>query len=141
MNGDWTSYHDDPQTYIAKFRLVHDVFAEEAPNVAIIWCVNALPETNWDAYYPGDNYVDWVGVNFYSVIHHDNDAARPAWLEHPTTMLDGIYAKYSTRKPIAICEYGSSHQENMDSDKDYSDVAAEKISSLFAALPRKYPRG
>ena len=28
-------------------------------------------------YYPGDEYVDWVGVNFYSVYYHDNGPSRP----------------------------------------------------------------
>ncbi|MCA1597163.1 MAG: hypothetical protein LC772_12180 [Chloroflexi bacterium] len=121
MNGDWTVYHRDPALYRAKFRLVHDVMARLAPNVAMIWCVNHIPETNMDDYYPGDDAVDWVGVNFYSVIHHDNDPARPADFENPATMLEYVYRKYSSRKPIAICEYGASHREQLALGTDLFD--------------------
>ncbi|MDR3710867.1 MAG: glycosyl hydrolase [Capsulimonadaceae bacterium] len=140
MNGNWTTYHDNPALYREKFRLVHDVFARIAPNAAMIWCVNAIPDTNYDAYYPGDDSVDWVGVNIYSVIHHDNDPSRSATEEHPTAQLRKVYEKYATRKPIAICEFGSSHQEALDREIDYSPIAAEKIHSLLAALPRLFPR-
>ena len=39
MNGDWTAYSGDPEKYIEKWRLVHDVMAEEAPNVMMVWTV------------------------------------------------------------------------------------------------------
>lgn len=140
MNGDWTAYHADPALYQEKFRLVHDVMAQEAPNVAMIWCVNSLPDNNYALYYPGDAYVDWVGVNIYSVLHHDNDPSRPATDESPISLLRPVYAEYASRKPIAICEYGSSHEESISPGHDFSDVAATKLSSLLAALPRRFPR-
>ncbi|HET6384155.1 MAG TPA: glycosyl hydrolase [Armatimonadota bacterium] len=140
MNGDWTAWHNDPSLYKAKFRLVHDVMARLAPNVAMIWCVNQVPEYNMDDYYPGDAYVDWVGVNFYSVLHHDNDPARPAGFENPASLLEYVYHKYAARKPIAICEYGASHRDKLDLSKDESVVAANKLAELFSALPREFPR-
>jgi len=140
MNGDWTAWHNDPSLYKAKFRLVHDVMARLAPNVAMIWCVNQVPEYNMDDYYPGDAYVDWVGVNFYSVLHHDNDPARPAGFENPASLLEYVYHKYAARKPIAICEYGASHRERLDPAVDYSVLAADKLTELFSALPREFPR-
>ena len=140
MNGDWTNYHNDPHQYRLKFRLVHDVMAQLAPNVAMIWCPNASPEYNIDEYYPGDDVVDWVGINFYSVLHHDNDRYQPASFENPADMLNYVYQRYGSRKPIAICEYGASHREALDPAVDRSDVACAKIAQLFAALPRQYPR-
>ena len=140
MNGDWTNYHDNPALYRRKFRLVHDVMARLAPNVVMVWCPNTIPEDTIDEYYPGDDVVDWVGVNFYSVLHHDNNPSVPADFEHPVSMLKYIYAKYSARKPIAICEYGASHRESLAPDVDRSPVAAAKILELFAAIPREFPR-
>ena len=140
MNGDWTAYHGDPELYRRKFRTVHDVMARLAPNVAMIWCVNSVPEYNMDGYYPGDDAVDWVGVNFYSVLHHDNDPSRPAWFENPATLLKYVYHRYAGRKPIAICEYGASHREKINPYVDQSAIAAGKIAALLAALPRQFPR-
>jgi hypothetical protein len=68
MNGDWVPYHGHPALYIEKFRLVARVMHEEAPNVAMVWCPNDVPEHKIKAYYPGAQAVDWVGVNFYSVL-------------------------------------------------------------------------
>nr|MDQ2732951.1 glycoside hydrolase family 26 protein [Armatimonadota bacterium] len=104
MNGDWVAYNGNPDLYKAKFRLVHDLMNQLAPNVAMIWCVYPTPENNIDDYYPGDAYVDWVGVNFFSVYHHDNDPSSPAWFENATLPLRYVYAHYAARKPIAICE-------------------------------------
>ncbi len=139
MNGDWTAYHNDPALYREKFKLVHDVMARIAPNVAMIWCPNSIPEDNIDQYYPGDEAVDWVGINLYSVLHHNNDRTVPG-LEDPTHLLKGIYDRYSSRKPIAICEYSASHRESLAPAVDRSDVAAAKIAEMYSALPRLFPR-
>lgn len=139
MNGEWTAYHNNPALYRAKFKLVHDVMARLAPNVAMIWCPNSIPEDNMDQYYPGDDAVDWVGVNLYSVIHHNNDQSVVA-LENPTSLLKMVYSKYASRKPIAVCEYGASHRESLAPEMDRSDVAAAKIAEMYGALPRLFPR-
>jgi len=139
MNGDWTPYHDNPELYKEKFRLVHDVFARLAPNVAMIWCVNHIPEQNIARYYPGDQYVDWVGVNFYSVYYHDNHRNRPASFESPASYLKYVYQHYAAKKPIAVCEYGATHRDTVDR-VDRSAFAAAKLMQLFTALPRLYPR-
>lgn len=139
MNGDWTRYHDNPSLYRRKFQLVHDVFQKYAPNVAMIWCVNHTPEANIDEYYPGDKYVDWVGVNFYSVIYYDNNRNRPASGDNPSVFLKYVYNKYASRKPIAICEYGVSHAAALDG-VNRSELAVEKFSQMYSSLPRLYPR-
>ncbi len=139
MNGDWTRYHKDPALYRRKFQTVHNVFEKYAPNAAMIWCVNHVPEHNIDQYYPGDKYVDWVGINFYSVIYYDNNRNRPAYQDNPAVFLKYVYNKYAKRKPIAICEYGASHAAALDG-ASRSELAVEKISQMYASLPRLYPR-
>ncbi len=139
MNGKWTRYHDNPELYKQKFRLVHDVMAKLAPNVAMIWCVNQIPEYNITQYYPGDDYVDWVGVNCYSVFFHDNNRNRPAEFENPSSYLTYVYQQYSARKPIAICEYGVTHMAALDR-VERQDFAATKWAQMLAALPRRFPR-
>ena len=139
MNGDWTAYHGDPAAYRAKWMLVALTMRQFAPNVAMLWCVNSIPEKNIDEYYPGDEYVDWVGINFYSVPFYDNQTDRPGLADNPSDALKYVYGKYAIRKPIAICEFGASHQSKADG-KDRSPWAAKKISELYASLPRLYPR-
>ena len=139
MNGGWTRYGGDPLQYRTKWGVVQKVMARYAPNVAMVWCVNSIPETNIALYYPGDAYVDWVGVNCYSVPYHDNIPARSAFAENPADLVRFVYDNYARRKPIMVCEYGASHRGAADG-VDRSVWAARKITEMYAALPRLYPR-
>lgn len=139
MNGDWTPWHGNPTLYRQKFAQVHRVLHRYSSKVATIWCVNAIPSDNIAPYYPGDANCDWVGVNLYSTPFTDNDRTRQAFRESPLTLLDPIYRRYSARKPIAICEYGASHQSAVDGVVRTS-FAVEKMSLLYGALPLLYPR-
>lgn len=139
MNGGWVPYHGDPETYKEKFRLVARVFHRYAPNAAMVWCPNEIPEAQIPAYYPGSEAVDWVGVNFYSVLYNDNSLSRPVGWRNPADALDYIYRTYSDRHPILIGEYGATHESSLDSTAR-PDFAAAKFAELYAALPRRYPR-
>ncbi len=139
MNGDWTPYSGNPALYRDKFRLVNRVLHLYAAKVATIWCVNAVPVGNIDAYYPGEGGCDWVGVNFYSTPFADNDRSREAFRESPLALLEPIYRRFSARKPIAICEYAASHQSAVDGVVR-TGFATEKMALLYGALPLLYPR-
>ena len=139
MNGFWTPYHKDPILYRVKFRLVHQVLHRYAPRAATIWCVNSVPSQTIANYYPGDDGCDWVGVNFYNAPFYDNDVRRSALLDSPLSLLDPVYKRYAARKPIAICEYGASHMAAVDK-KLRNEFAIEKMTLLYGALPRLYPR-
>lgn len=69
-NGTWypwstTRNGGSPAAYVAAFRHVHDVFlAQGALNVSWVWSPNAGPRAT-DGY-PGDAYVDIIGVDGYN---------------------------------------------------------------------------
>ena len=140
MNGDWTRYGRDPLEYKVKWGIVQGVMAQIAPKVAMVWCVNNIPERTIEKFYPGDKYVDWVGVNLYSVPFFDNQVSRVGLYQNPADLLRFVYKTYARRKPIAICEYGASHQSTADGGRDRSEWAGRKIGELYASLPRLYPR-
>ncbi len=139
MNGPWVKYHGNPKLYIEKFRLVADKMRQYAPNVAMVWCPYATPTRLIPSYYPGDAYVDWVGVNIYSVTYYDQDWKKPAKQVHPTEKLDYVYDRYSAKKPIMIGEYGAAHWSALES-KSTTDFAMRAIQAMYQALPRAYPR-
>lgn len=138
MNGTWQAYSGDPRAYIDKWRLVHRVMKAAAPNVAMVWCPFATPRATIADYYPGDEYVDWVGVNIYSVVHQDGDLSKPP-SEDPLSLLSYVYNLYAERKPIAICEYASTHYCRAEA-RDTTDFAIEKMTRLYSALPDRFPR-
>ena len=104
MNGNWFAWdgtHNGGKTagYVQAWKRLHRIFRDEgAQNVAWVWSPNwnSGPGVSWNAYqhyYPGDAYVDWVGVSGY-----------PFGGETPKTMFRGICAEYGARKPIMLTE-------------------------------------
>jgi hypothetical protein len=64
FNGSWNGYQ--PDTYQAAWkRIVDKLRANELENVATIWCVGA-ETTDYMKYYPGDDLVDWWGIDLFS---------------------------------------------------------------------------
>lgn len=112
---------------------------EEAPNVMMVWTVFTFPQSNILSYYPGDDYVDWVGVNIYNVIYHNGNINLRADQEDPLELLDYVYDTFSERKPIQISEFGATHYTITDG-KYYEDFAIEKITRMYNGLKTKYPR-
>ncbi|MFJ9552077.1 glycoside hydrolase family 26 protein [Streptomyces erythrochromogenes] len=72
MNGDWERWgasEASPSEYVRAWRHIHTIFADiGATNVIWTWSPNIIqPGTNKDLspYYPGNKYVDWVGLVGY----------------------------------------------------------------------------
>ena len=66
FDGPWNNY--DPTRYRNAFRYIKDYLDNQGvTNVAYVWQSAAWGETggNIDPWYPGDNYVDWVGLSFF----------------------------------------------------------------------------
>lgn len=77
MNGDWTSWSGTvngnvPSDYVPAWRHVHDIFVQEgATNAMFLWSPNvegdlATATDTFNKYYPGDAYVDYVGMDGYN---------------------------------------------------------------------------
>lgn len=138
MNGTWQSYSGDSEKYIEKWRTVYRVMDSVAPNVVMVWCPFATPRSTISDYYPGDEYVDWVGVNIYSVVHQDGDITKPA-TEDPVALLQYVYDRYAERKPIAVCEYGATHYCRA-AGEDVTDFALNKMTRMYESLVDRFPR-
>lgn len=127
MNGDWFPWSgkyngkdtkdkygdpnlaDGPEIYRDAYRHIIDIFNEEgATNVTWVFHVNSdsFPAESWNnysAYYPGDEYIDWIGVSSYGAITPDED-----W-ENFTDIMDKSYPELesvSKTKPLAVLEFG-----------------------------------
>ncbi len=84
MNGDWSPWSgtlngNSPEKHIAAYRYIRKFFTSVS-NVKFGWTVNntSLPETLENAierYYPGDEYVDYVGVDGFNF----NDGEWETW--------------------------------------------------------------
>ena len=87
--------------FVQAWRHVVDIFrAVGANNVSWAWVVNSYPQPTDEpviAYWPGDDYVDWVGADIY-------DVSPPHWLDGPY----GIAVSH--HKPLYIGEFGIRHE-------------------------------
>lgn len=139
MNGQWTVWNGDPAAYIAKFKLVHDIMAEEAPNVAMVWSPGDVPHGTMAQYYPGDAYVDWVGVSMYTEPYENGDPAKPGLGIGPVERLNEIYWLYADRKPVMISETAVAHLAHKDG-ASFTEWAAMNLDRVYSAMTKKYPR-
>jgi hypothetical protein len=72
MNGNWYPWgvtQTSAAAFVAAWRHIHNLFAAAgASNVIWVWnpnVITALPQVQLQPYYPGDAYVDWVGITGY----------------------------------------------------------------------------
>ena len=125
--------------YKEKFALVSRVMKEEAPNVAMVWTPFAEPARLIPNFYPGDQWVDWVGVNIYSVYVHDGDPNKVAMNEDPVDFLKNVYSLYADRKPIHISEYAATIWCK-GAGVETVEWAIEKTKRFYGALRDDFPR-
>lgn len=134
MNGNWYAWSgantgSNPQKYIDAWRYVWNRFqAIGATNVVWVWSPNwnSVPTNSWNNlqnYYPGDAYVDWVGVDFYGLKYDDIPVA---------TNLDSVYIPYSATKPIMIAETSAADCANYGVGTTHTKD--QWINDLFTTL-------
>lgn len=124
MNGHWEKWgtrHVDAADYVEAWRHVHDVFTEAgASNVIWTWTpniVNPVKSVDLADYYPGDAYVDWVGMVGYFTQEEDNAFGS---VFGPTIEKIGTL----TKKPLIIVETAAAPGERRRAD----------VRNLFAGV-------
>ena len=130
MNGNWYPWSPgvNGQTaaqYVAAYRHVHDIFTQVgATNVKWIWSPNVVYNGSWPLtqLYPGNSYVDYVGIDGYNWGTDDGHS----W-QSPSGVFGATLSQVQaiTNKPILLSEVGCS--------PDGGNKAAW-ITSLFAML-------
>jgi len=107
MNGNWYPWGQRPQTYVTAYRRIVMLFRSEGvQNVTWMWSINADPLNNITSYYPGDAYVDIIGIDGYN---YGTSLPGHTWqtfsqIFNPSyTILSSTY-----NKPIVISEIASS---------------------------------
>ncbi|WP_199616220.1 glycosyl hydrolase [Paenibacillus alkalitolerans] len=140
MNGNWVPWNGDPAKYIEKFGLVADIFHEEASdNVVMVWAPNDIPTNTIEQYYPGDKYVDWIGVSLYSIYNPTLDPLK-AGIDRSNHLqkFEHIYELYAKKKPLFISEGGIAFIYP-EANRNVEKWAAYRTNEFYATLPMLYP--
>ncbi|MDR1705430.1 MAG: hypothetical protein LBS19_12195 [Clostridiales bacterium] len=138
----------DPAQFIAAFRFVSSIMKERAPNVAMLWSPGATGhiETTYAQFYPGDEYVDWVGVSLYTVKYFQGNknldgTAQVLYMTggfaNPVKKLEGIVAQYGDRKPIMLSECGVENY-SVTNGEDVTEWAKPQLRAVYQTIPMVY---
>jgi len=137
MNGDWCAYSaywssKDASLYVDSYRYLYRIFAEEGAN-NVLWVWNphdgSYPPFAWNdklLYYPGDAYVDIVGLTGYNAGTYYPGEEWRGFRE----IYDPLYASYDAlfpHKPFIITEFAS------------NSVGGDKVAWINEAM-RYMPR-
>ena len=139
-----------PEIFVDSFRFVAD-YAHTKENIAMVWAPNDTGglDTTFEEYYPGDEYVDWIGCSLYTMPFFQgnpnvDDAGNMSFIMGPyanpsmrAKMLHDFMQRNNIRKPVMITEGGV----GFESPKgiDYTDWAAHQLRMYYADLCRAYP--
>jgi hypothetical protein len=127
MNGFWYPWgtkKTTPAEFTAAYKHIHDLFGEEgATQVIWVWSpnvINPMPKVKLKPYWPGDDYVDWVGVIGYYAAHGPSTYKSL----YGSTMTQ---IRTFTKKPFIIAETAAQAGERKPADiKDLLQGTAKR---------------
>ena len=141
FNGNWYPWgttHATAAQFVAAWQRIHNLFAAAgATNVIWVWDPNDIypvPNVSLKQYYPGDAFVDWVGVTGYWTQDGPNTYGS---LYLPT--LDEI--RTFTEKPFIVAE--TSVEAGSNEGQSLSDLfkAVEQHSDIIGFVWYDYDKG
>jgi hypothetical protein len=155
MNGDWFSWSgvfqggadtaafgdsrqaDGPERYIAAYRHIVDLFRrKEVKNVSWLFQANykSHPDEPWngiEAYYPGDAYVDWVGISLYGVQFQDEPWHGFGVLMDPAYK---ALLRLFPHKPLMLAEWGVGEWPRKGDKAAWYREVLEKLETTYPRI-------
>lgn len=148
----------DPDNFVELFRYVAD-YAHTKDNIAVVWPPNNVGSVNLRLidYYPGDEYVDWIGMSLYVMPYFQGDPKQTGY-SNSISFVAGNYSnavigakalidymdKRGITKPYVITE-GSVGFGETPGRPDYKDGmefinwAEQQLRRYYYELPRVCP--
>ena len=137
MNGNWYPWSEQcpenkPGQYVQAWQHVHDLFNKVgADNITWVWSPNVVypGSTSLKELYPGNNYVDWVGVDGFNgtTLYSHQWESFTGLFQSTYDAIQGM----STHKPMMVSETATSGNASIKS--------AWIANALSQALPVVFP--
>jgi beta-mannanase len=132
MNGTWYPWCERtngnrPGQYVRAWRHVHDIFSEVgATNVTWVWSPNIIYDSasaNLRELYPGNNYVNWIGLSGYYGPKGRRYKSFDRVFGHTISFL-----RTFTNKPVVVTEVGATDDRGLE---------AKWVKQMFTELPNQ----
>ncbi len=110
-NGYWNNGAEGNEEFIKAYQHIIEVMNDEgADNIVWVYHIDAVSPLNetWNtlsSYYPGDEYVDWIGVSVYGTVSPYSTSAK-SFTEQINVVLKEK-EEFARDKPIIISEMGT----------------------------------
>lgn len=141
---------NDPELFKRCFRFVAD-YAHTKENIAMVWAPNDTGglDTTLEEFYPGDEYVDWIGCSMYTMPYFQgnpnaDDGANMSFImgdyANPSMrakLIHTFMVRNNIQKPVMITEGGVGYES--PSGIDYTAWAEHQLRLYYADLCRAYP--
>lgn len=153
----------DPAVFREAYRKL-SAAARQYPNIQTSWSPGDVGSRNytWDDFWPGDEYVDWVGMSSYrnNGAFYSQGTAIPASysLDYQNYIYNDAYygvGVYSANplapikslvdfaaahgKPVMISECGSAYYDKT-TGKDQTDFAVKTLTTFYSYVNMIYPQ-
>ena len=138
--------------FINMFRYVAD-YARTKSNIAMVWGPNDTGSLDFtfEMWYPGDEYVDWIGISSYTIPHFlgdrekstesnnvsfvTGDHANPVMRVKP---IIEFMARNNIKKPVLLTESGVGYKHTKTGE-DFTDWASLQMRRLYGEVIRRFP--
>ena len=141
---------NDPELFKECFRFVAD-YAHTKENIAMVWSPNDMGglDTTFEEFWPGDEYVDWIGCSLYTMPFFQRKPDGPKSgnyyflmnnYAHPAIhakMIHEFLVEHDIKKPVFITEGGVGYEA--PDGTDYTSFAEHQLRSYYSDICRRYP--
>ncbi len=149
----------DPATYIQAYRKIADA-ARQYSNIQMVFSPDNISNRNRTIadFYPGDQYVDWVGMSTYQNSNYNDLNGNPQ--SYTLSAAPGSNAYYGTglydydpmmvikpiidlakahNKPVMVSECGFAYRNNY-TGADQTSYALEQMTKFYSYINMVYPQ-
>jgi len=141
MNGNWYSWSGNPDQYIKAYERIYNIFKNEnCDNVKFIFSINNFDvphkkENKFELYYPGDKFVDIIGIDGYN---WGKEKSKMKW-KSASQIFSNSYHRIkhmAPDKPIFITETGTTSRggDKIDWILDFLKTLKTKFKSVKAVI-------
>lgn len=126
----------DPQKYKKLYIETYNIIKKNAPNTVFVYSVDYNNIEDSLIFYPGDEYVDWIGLNVYMPKYKNDQAVDYSNLE---TKIDLWYQLFQEKKPLMISGLAISHYSSVDSTYTIAKTK-DDLEFFYDDMIEKHPR-